>query len=192
MTIRELSEVAGCGHSTVKRVGKMMFPNVKAIGRGIALEYTEDESIAIMAKLPKKTFISDPSIGQMTDPNIGQTSQPIDYEALTKSIMVAITATIAPLIDKAIENKMGSNDKLALLPPKQDRNTLRQLVAKYAKERCSGDHSNSWHYLYDEVYYRLGFGVRVRAKNKGVSKLDMIGELGIISECCSIMREALV
>lgn len=188
MTIRQLSESAGCHIDTVRKIARSMYPEIKAKSNGLAIDYNESESVKIMDKLPKRNNVN-PSKKQVVPL---EKPMGIDYEALTKSITMAIKATITPLIDKAIENKMGSKENIALLAPKQDRNTLRQLVAKYAKECCSGEHNESWHYLYEEIYYRLGFSIRVRAKNKGVSKLDMIDELGIIYECCSIMREALI
>ena len=118
MTIRQLAETAGCDITTVKRIGKTIFPDVKSIGRGVALDYTLEQSKKIMEKLPKKNYVSDPNMGQIPQVNIGQMPQ-VDYEIIGKMIGMAVSAAMAPVV-KQLENI----NRPALISPVEDYFTL--------------------------------------------------------------------
>jgi len=117
-------------------------------------------------------------------------SMAIDMEALTKSITIAVVAALSPMMGKIVEYSNTTQYK-ELLAPKNDRSALRQLIGKYARKHCDGDHQEAWGFLYEEIYYRLKVNIRVRAKNEGVSKLDIIETLGYIDHAYTIVSEGL-
>ena len=56
MTIRELADVAGCGHTTVYRAARLLYPEKLHSGR--RTEFDERESVRIMAEVRKKGLIT--------------------------------------------------------------------------------------------------------------------------------------
>jgi hypothetical protein len=165
----------------------MMFPEVKAVGRGIALDYDREQSIKIMEKLPKKNFVD---MGQISQANIGQIPQ-VDYEIIGKMIGMAVSAAMKPVVEKLemITGQKRKGEKSIPAPSKTARARLRQLVSEYAVKLLDGDHQGAWHRLYAEIYYRCEKNITVLAKNSRISKLDMIERMGLIDESCAILVE---
>jgi hypothetical protein len=59
MTVRQIASAAGCNHKTVRTVVDRLFPG--RARKGVRLEFTESEAFSIVAKLPKRSFITPPS-----------------------------------------------------------------------------------------------------------------------------------
>jgi hypothetical protein len=57
MTIRQISEAAGCHIDTVRKIARPMFPMVVSEGRGLAIDYDKEQSIDIMERLPKRNMV---------------------------------------------------------------------------------------------------------------------------------------
>jgi len=55
MTIKELANVAGCNQKTVRVLAKKLFPEL--LKKGIQTQFTNDQAIGLMIKLPKKNFV---------------------------------------------------------------------------------------------------------------------------------------
>jgi len=72
MTIRQIADTAGCHIDTVRKIARPLFPNVKSNGRGLAINYNKEESIAIMEKLPKRNNVDIKNEVDFVDPLINQ------------------------------------------------------------------------------------------------------------------------
>jgi len=59
MTVRQIASTAGCNHKTVRKTVEELFPG--RAQNGIRLEFTRQEAIKIMEKLPKRAMIEKPS-----------------------------------------------------------------------------------------------------------------------------------
>ena len=190
MTIRQLAETAGCGINTVKRLAKMIYPDVRSDGRGIALDFTREQSLAIMQKLPKKNFIGDPADIQndiqMGQVNIAQMGQ-VDYSVIEKMIAQAVTAAMIPIIQEIRKPVESKEIKALPAPKKTSRDSLRQLISKYAQESLDNDYREAWSHLYEELYYVEHVSIRRRSDTTGRSKLDCIEDAGLLDSAHSIV-----
>ncbi|MDA3812357.1 MAG: hypothetical protein PF518_18730 [Spirochaetaceae bacterium] len=190
MTIRQLAEVSGCAISTVKRVGKMMFPEVKSIGRGIALDYNRQDSIVIMERLPKKNFIENPNIGQMTQDNIGQVTQATGSSLNQKDFVMigAIVASVMINMEKRVSNIEDRIEKRSTLLPSPEMEP-RQQVSKVINNYCyrSGcSHREARNDLYREFNYHNHCNVQLSSRNRNISVINYIEESGMMEKLLSL------
>ena len=189
MTIRQISEAAGCHIDTVRRLGKSMYPEVKAESRGYAIEYSKVQVLSIMEKLPKKNYVADPM--QMCVPESMQ-MQTLPENGDTNTILIKLMENQQKMMFALMERMDSIENKSAPAlpaPEKNERDILRQLINKYAKETFDGNHREAWNSLYEEIYFRKHFSLRKRAQTAGISKLDMIERLGLLSESIAIVAE---
>jgi hypothetical protein len=187
MTIRQIAETSGSGINTVRRIGKMMYPEVKADRHGLPIDYNRDQSIKIMDKLPKRNYIADPT--QMGT-QVGAVDQMaiLQFMAQMQKQQQDFMKEMLHKVDSIAGVK--NNNKIALpAPQKSDKATLRQLVNKYASSTLDGDYREAWNNLYEELYYRESVNIRTRAKNQNITKLDCIADLKLIDSSIAIVKE---
>ena len=189
MTIRQISEAAGCSIITVRRVGKMMFPDVKAESRGMAIDYDREQSIQIMNRLPKKNYVNNPT--QMITPPLSN-DQPSTLTKKDLEMIGAIVGHVMNSLDKRvslIENIVEERKELLPSVNLTPRAKLNKVINEFAVISFGGDHREAWNALYQDIYYRLHKNVRVCAKNAGLSKIDYIEQEGLIETAISIVIE---
>lgn len=75
-------------------------------------------------------------------------------------------------------------------PVKSDRAKLNELVRLYCLSHAMS-YRDVWNKLYSELKYRCHIDVKIRAKNKGCSPLDIAEETGFILQLCAIAEELL-
>ncbi len=115
MTIRQIADAAGCHIDTVRKVARPLFPEVKAKGRGQAIEYNKDQSVEIMERLPKRNMVN-------TDPLNNQVV-PIDNSST--AVMLTMMQEVMKQNQQFMAAVLGeiknlSNQPLQLEQPKQD------------------------------------------------------------------------
>ena len=72
-------------------------------------------------------------------------------------------------------------------PKKTSRDSLRQLMSKYAQESLDNDYREAWSHLYEELYYVEHVSIRRRSDTTGRSKLDCIEDAGLLDSAHSIV-----
>lgn len=101
MNTKELASVAGVSRNTLIRTAKKLYPGL--VKRGTSTRFNEEQAKAIMKEVRKKNMVS-PLVQDEHVPAQDEHSpiqaEPVDYEVLGKMIGVAITAALAPLVDK--------------------------------------------------------------------------------------------
>jgi len=105
MTIKELANVAGVSHYTVRRTANNLYPEL--VKKGKKAFYDKPQSMSIIESVKKKNMISAEPL---------QTAN-VDYEAIGKMIGMAVAAALSPLVDRL--DKL-SNQKALPEPIKQD------------------------------------------------------------------------
>ena len=122
MTIRQIANTAGCGISTVKRLVKDMYPELKSAGRGIALELSREQAVSLMNKLPKRNNVGLPSAIEPSD--IGQMNQvtAVNNNMQEMSIMIAqaVAAAMIPVIQQVTNAMTEIKAPLQIEAPKED------------------------------------------------------------------------
>jgi len=124
MTIRQITDVAGCSINTVRNVGKIIFPNINSGGAGKTLYYTRDQAIQIMKKLPKTNYVPDPNLTNIDNPNLTNIDNPVDNSMGIKemSIMIAqaVAAAMVPVMQQVTNTMMELKAPLQIEAPKED------------------------------------------------------------------------
>ncbi len=186
MTIRQISEVAGCNIKTVREMGKRMFPMVKQIKKGYPIEYTEKQVKSIMDKLPKRNYIADPT--HLGTPSPTQMGTPIEMALI--QLVDQNTKMMAMMITR-MDSLESKQKEQVLLPAPQigDREQLNKLVRDYATNKLDGNYQQAYRELYSQILYRLKTNVKVKAKNEGIKTMDYLDREGLIPTCISIMIE---
>lgn len=161
MSLKQLSETAGCSYRTVKTHAHKLFPRVDFHGRRL----TESEARAIMAKLPKRATVeargnSAPSeVQNSTLPSEAHLSR---LEALADKLF-AIVAAIAPATQKA-----PAALALPAPPPLELRGEVKKAVEAWAR-RNGNDYHEAWSGLYREFRYRYHRNLAKEAENAGTT-----------------------
>ena len=184
MTITQIAETAGCSRDTVKRLVKIMFPNLKSKGKGIALDLNEDKCLQLMDKLPKKNYVDLPSAN--TPSNIVQNTH-VDYEAIGKMIAVAVSAAIAPLI-KQIQAPKNQPLQIEHVPEKSTRAIFRQHIYELVK-LSNSDWSTIYNAVYSEMGYVYNVKIKARANNRGIKPIDVLEQDGLMGKAIAITRQ---
>lgn len=188
MTITQLSEVAGCSRDTVKRLVKMMFPELKAKRRGIALELNQDQCKSVMDRLPKKNYVGEPSVNAPS--NIGQMHH-VDYEVIGKMIAVAVGSALQPLVNEIKEIRQEKQSlQLEYVPELPTRKIFIKNIDKLVK-KSNSDHSSVYNRVYSEIGYVYGVKVKARAKNRGVRPIDVLESDDLMGKAVAICRQML-
>lgn len=186
MTVREISQAAGCSKDHVKTVCRELFGPV---GRGNKRILSEAQTHQVMDKIIKRNVVERPAAQQE-----GLTAHlnSKDIELISVIVSQTVAATMMQ-IDKRLQTVESRIDKnQALLPPAiTDRDRLRQMINKYAAQ-TETPHSAVYNMLYNDYYYRYNTNIKQRAKNEGISVLDYAEQNGHIAEliACMVAIEA--
>ena len=194
MTIRQISEVAGCSRDTVKRLVKNMYPLLKAEKRGVALELNKEQAILVMDKLPKKNYVQ-PSANAPSD--IGQMTQVDNSMTVMMQFMKSMQEQQQEFM-KTVLTEIKQPTHLAIseksvleFPPAPDikpRALLRQLVNDYSAS-INISHRDAWNELYKQFYYRCNESIKTKSKNLKIIPIDYLEQENKLLTACSIMKE---
>lgn len=193
MTVKELAVFTGKNETTIQRWVKKAACKMQSVaeksssaGHGKITNYTIDEVEAILsAGSMSKDAVA---ILMQNARGTAAVTPAVDYRLIGEMITAAVTAAISPLYQNIPAEKKGTPMSLPA-PVKSSRDALNQAVHQYAVSCTGGDHREAWHVLYEEIYYRLHVNIRMKAKRAGVSKLDIIEELGLLESSVAIMQE---
>ncbi len=187
MTIRQIAETAGCGLNTVRRIGKMIYPNVKAPKSGRAIDYNKEQSIAIMDKLPKANYIADPTQMGNQNGNLAQMGQ-VDYEVIGKMIAMAVSSAMQPLVNELKQAKQSQPLQLEHVPEIAPRKLFIKNVDELVKVSKS-DHSSVYNRIYSEMGYLYGVKIKARAKKRDVRPIEVLETDNFMGKAVAVSRQ---
>ena len=196
MTVKDLAYFTDKNKSTVGRwVPKCKSESAKyklqnaTRDRPADFDPDEIESILNASSMSKDAVMIIMENARRT-PTIGK-SPSVDYEAIGKMIGIAVTAALAPILEK-ISSPIAKEErkpKMISAPEQDFRSMLNQIVRKHATKFNDGKVQESWGMLYEELYYRCHVSIRTRANNSGRSKLDEIERADLLESSYFIMIE---
>ena len=191
MTIRQIAETAGCGINTVRRVSKLIYPDIKAPSNGRAIDFSESESIAIMDKLPKSNYIADPTQMGNQKGNLVQNNQ-VDmvqmFQAMMKQQQDFMTAVLKEIREPQIINNAVTTLQLEHVPEKPTRAIFRQHIDKLVK-LSNSDWSTVYNAVYSEMGYVYNVKIKARAKNRDIKPIDVLEQDGLMGKAIAITRQ---
>jgi len=180
MTIKELAEVAGCDHKTVRKVINEAFPNLTKNGKVTRL--TKEQCFDIMSKLPKRNNLGQ-NIGQMSKVDQGLKGEVAELKQSVNGLISVVSRFIESQIVQPKEEPKQ-------LPPKlEPRDEIRKIINSYCHH--TGTTQNvCWNLLYQECYYTLHRNFRLVGQNRTpkVSGLDIAEEEGFIFDILLVAR----
>lgn len=186
MTIRQIAETAGCGINTVRRVSKLIYPDIKAPRNGRAIDFSESESIAIMDKLPKSNYIADPTqMGNQKGSPV-QNNQ-VDYVEIGKMIAMAVTSAMTPILQELRKPQINTL-QLEHVPEKPTRAIFRQHIDKLVN-LSNSDWSTIYNAVYSEMGYVYNVKIKARAKNRDIKPIDVLEQDGLMGKAIAITRQ---
>ncbi len=187
MTIRQIAETAGCGLNTVRRISKMLYPNVKAPKNGRAIEYNKEQSIAIMDKLPKSNYVADPTQMVNQNGNLGKVSE-VDYEVIGKMIAMAVSSAMQPLVNELKQTRQNAPLQLEHVPEIAPRKLFIKNIDQLVKISKT-DHSTVYNRVYSEMGYLYGVKVKARAKKRNVRPIEVLETDNLMSKAVAVSRQ---
>jgi predicted HicB family RNase H-like nuclease len=195
MTIRQISEITGCHYKTVSRVGKQMFPNVKAKSRGIPIEYSDDQSQDLILHLPKRNMVQiDQPIGvnAPTDQS-GQNALMLQLLQQNQIIMQTMVKIVERMDNfNAVPQKpepVKIEDKREPVKKEiSDRKKISIKVNRYC-HRTGCEQREAYRDLYRDFNNRYNKNVHLRAKNKNIKCIDAVEEIGMIPELLYVAEQ---
>lgn len=192
MTTKEIAESVGKDVSTVQRWIKKMNGKMQSIDGKMQsststnpADFTEDETLAIIENGMGKNAagIYRMNIKASKD-DFTEMVTKADLATFGTAIVTEVIKQLLPLIQSPVEKQ----EPLAIEAPGMAlRDQLRKIVDQAAKE--SGDYQGTWNMLYSDIRYRLHINVNERAKNAGVSKLDILEAEGHLMSAILIAKE---
>ncbi|MEI8095914.1 MAG: hypothetical protein WCG80_17020 [Spirochaetales bacterium] len=190
MTIKEMAEVAGVSANTVNRKARELFWD--KFQQGKRATFTRSESVQIMAALRKKGFVELPQNEEVLRQNeevaSGSSLTTRDLDLISAIVSRTVSMTIQQLDVRLAKIEGRVEERAALLPaPKiEDKDAIRQLVAKEA-EFSHREHSSVWNELYTACYYRRMGNFKVQAKNAGArSVIEYIDSIGVAGDVLAV------
>ena len=172
MTIRQISEAAGCHINTVRPVARNMFPGVRSASRGMAIDYDKEQSFKIMDRLPKRNII-EPLQKEITTPTN------LEGSTLTQKDLEMIGVIVGHVM-RNMESRVSNieqrfEERKALLPPPEmePRQQLKKIVNSYCGQSHS-DYRTAWNDLYREFNYLYHCNVQLAAKNRDIKGVDYV------------------
>jgi hypothetical protein len=172
MTIKELSQAAGCSVNTVRKVIKDSFPDLTKNGKVTNL--SKEQAFDVMTKLPKRNYVD------LTK------SSKVDRE-LIASIVAETIKQLIPYLQLPA-NQEPPRIQIAEINPRDE---VRRLVNLH-QEKTQIAHGMIWNKLYDEAYYRLHKNFKTLAANRDIGTLDMIEQDGYMPQFLEMARKVLV
>ena len=74
------------------------------------------------------------------------------------------------------------------VPEKSARARLNEIVRAYAAATGT-QHSSAWRMLYREISYRLGVNITARSRNRGIRKIQVLDDDGLLDDAYSVARK---
>lgn len=189
MTVRQIAEAAGCNHKTVREVIERLYPG--RAHNGVRLEFEAAESYAIMAELPKRNLVAEPS--QKREGELPESGKVTGLDSATLSALIretvsAVVRELLPAVVEAVKAGLPAPaPQLALPPPPElePRDALRKIVGEYAGAH-GRDFRTAWSKLYFEFELRTHRNIRQCAKNRGLDTLDYCENECILGELLAL------
>jgi len=171
MKSNELADIAGVDVSTIRRTAKKLFPD-RTI-RGKQSEFSEIESVQIMATVKKKNFVERNS------------ALPERKNALvdTQLVSVIVAETVKQLLPY-----IQYTAPLPAIPPINYRSELNAIIRAYASKNSLLP-GLTWEKFFQRAYYRLHIDINKRAKNAGIDRLEWAEENGYIEQLYQLAKE---
>ena len=179
MTIKELAEVAGCDHKTVRKVINEAFPNLTKNGKVTRL--TKEQCFDIMSKLPKRNNLGQ-NIGQMSEVDQGLKGEVAELKQSVNGLISVMSRFIESQIPQP------KQEPLQIAPKLEPKDEIRKIINSYTAFTGS-QYRDNWNLLYTECYYRLGKNFRVLAQNRQMKPMDIIVSEGFAPDVLLIARD---
>jgi hypothetical protein len=172
MTTKEIAEALGVSKHTIIRAAKKICPEIMSHGKTI--KYNKEQAFQIACD------VRQPQQSQLTQSVA--TVATVDYEQLAitiaKAVVIALRETAAP----------AQVQKQIAAPIISDRDTYRRAINK-ASHRAGIGQKELYGMVANELYYRCHVNIRIKAKNSGLSMIDVIENSGLLSDAISIANE---
>lgn len=199
MTTKEIAKAIGRPLKTVQTWTKLTSAKMASISAKMAAgssarpaDYDLDETLAIietgLGKNAADVFRMAARQNALQPRQNDEVITKSDLAEFGRSIVSETIKQLLPFIQGNAAQPVAVKQTLAIEAPQMDlRSQLRQIMNQAARE--SGDYPGVWNTLYTEIFYRLHFNVRERAKNAGVEKLDVLEAEGHLMNAILIARE---
>jgi hypothetical protein len=199
MTIKQIAEIAGCKEITVREWIRKLYPDL--IKRGKKTVLSDQQSIQVMEKLPKRNMVGNEPVRNVTSdlsqntqvdllPLIaGMQKQQMEMQKQNQEFMLLM---MKELKDMKNNNEIGwtiDAPPLEIEAPKlEPRPLLRKMVSDYAGEQ-GVEYRAVWMELYSQILYRTGVNVNVRARNIGIKPIQYLEENDMLLDAIAIFKE---
>ena len=186
MTIRQISEAAGCHIDTTRKVARAMYQTIKAPSRGMAIDYDEEQSFKIMERLPKRNMVD-----TMKNNTLPLEKSSTSESSLTQKDLEMIGVIVGHVM-KNMESRVSNieqkfEERKALLPPPEmePRQHVNKIINNYC-HRSGSAHREARHDLYREFGYIYHKNVFKASENRSISVIDYIDESGMMDNLLSL------
>jgi DNA-binding transcriptional regulator GbsR (MarR family) len=172
MTVKEIADALKVSTATISRAAKKLFPAI--IKNGVKARFTKDQAYSIAADAtPLQALQQSAKVAKVAE---------VDYEQLAitiaKAVVIALRETAVP----------AQAQKQIAAPIISDRDTYRRAINK-ASHRTGIGQKELYGMVANELYYRCHVNIRIKAKNSGLSMIDVIENSGLLSDAISIANE---
>ena len=201
MTVAEIAELAGCSRSIVNMRIKQIMPWVSA-GKGRKTMVNREDAEKLLPTLP---ITNRDLIMEIKEPNVQNevstsgTSEvgPIidaikEMQTENKAFMLKVIEIITPThtapITSEIEAPVTVPRLSAPAPEMSSRDRINKIVRGYCAEQRI-PYRDGWDRLYIEHKYRCNKDMKLKAKNRGMSTMDLFVKDGEIHNLLAIALE---
>ena len=181
MKTNELADIAGVDVSTIRRTAKKLFPD-RTI-RGKQSEFSEVESVQIMATVKKRNFVERNSVER----NSVERNSALP-ERKNAFVDPSLVSTIVAETVKQLLPYIQYTAPLPAIAPVNYRSELNAIVRAYASKNSLLP-GLAWTKFYQRVLYRLHINITTQAKNASMEVLDWAEENGYIEQLYQLAKE---
>lgn len=194
MTTKEIAQAVGKDETAVRRWARKLAGDSPVIAGKIAdstsahpADYSLEETCMIiesgLGKNAADLFRMSASAKTNTPIQESTFITRSDLAEFGRALVSEMMKQVIPLIqgNKTDQLQIGEAPGLSL------RDQLRKIVDEAARE--SGDYAGTYNRLYNEIRYRLHINVAERARNAGVSKIEILDAEGHLMSAILIARE---
>ena len=176
MKTNELADIAGVDVSTIRRTAKKLFPD-RTI-RGKQSEFSEVESVQIMATVKKRNFVERNSVERNSA--LPERKNAFVDPSLVSTIVAETVKQLLPYIQYTAP--------LPAIAPVNYRSELNAIVRAYASKNSLLP-GLAWTKFYQRVLYRLHINITTQAKNASMEVLEWAEENGYIEQLYQLAKE---
>lgn len=193
MTVKQIAEVAGCHYKTVGYYANKIFP-ATAEGKGKKRYYDQAQSLAIMEAIPKRKMVIGVKKEETLLPEEKKAPSGLEgvlerMEARQEAFMLKVIEIITPAhaapITSEIEAPCPVPRLSAPAPEMSSRDRINKIVRGYCAEQRI-PYRDGWDRLYVEHKYRCNKDMKLKAKNRGMSTMDLFVKDGEIHNLLAI------